>query len=107
MPRTPTKEHLHLPRQNYRALSSKLQKLRFSERVLGMCLRFRTRLRGIQMSNTTAPRGLSSVTYNALLHAIWKLDDQIRQEKAVPDSRVLSRLQRDRDALHDLFVRLG
>ena len=102
-----TGKDLYLSRKNYRALFGKLYFLRFSKRVLGMCLRFRTRLRGIQMSNTTAPKGLSSVTYNALLHAIWKLDDQIRQEKAVPDSRVLPRLQRDRDALHDLFVRLG
>ncbi len=51
----------------------------------------------------TAPKGLSYKDYNALLHAIWYFDRQIKElsEQGIDTST----LERDRQTLHDLFVR--
>ena len=61
------------------------------------------------MSNTTAPRGLSRTDYNALLHAIWYFDRLITEclDNDEQEQEYLTRLQRDRKALGDLFVRLS
>ena len=45
--------------------------------------------------------------YNALLHAIWRLDTLIKGASQDPaTAKNLEVLQRDRDALSGLFVRL-
>ena len=44
--------------------------------------------------------------YNALLHAIWRLDRLIADHADYPQTTIET-LERDRKALSDLFVRLG
>jgi hypothetical protein len=57
------------------------------------------------MTNTTStPSGFNQTEYNALIHAIWRLDRDIAEET---DSEVMRILNRDRKALRELFVRLG
>lgn len=53
----------------------------------------------------TAPKGLSRTDYNALLHAIWYFDRQIKElsQQGIDTAT----LERDRKALEDLFVRLA
>jgi hypothetical protein len=58
------------------------------------------------MNTTTAtPRGLTSNEYNALLHAIWRIDQILASPSQLPEKR--ETLERDRQALHDLFVRIA
>lgn len=57
------------------------------------------------MNTTTAPKGLSKDEYNALIHAIWRID-QLTKELATSDP-LYEKLRRDRQALQDVFVRLG
>ena len=58
------------------------------------------------MNNTiTAPKGLRPAEYNALLHAIWRIDQILANPSQLPEKR--ETLERDRQALHDLFVRLA
>jgi hypothetical protein len=56
-------------------------------------------------TTTTAPRGLSRADYNALLHAIWRLDRELAELPS--DSEQRPPLERDREALSALFVRLS
>jgi hypothetical protein len=60
-----------------------------------------------QQMNTTAttPKGLTGNEYNALLHAIWRIDQILASPSQLPEKR--ETLERDRQALHDLFVRLA
>jgi hypothetical protein len=53
--------------------------------------------------NTTTKIGLRPTEYNALLHAIWRIDQLIKNEILTDQQRAT--LQRDRDALQGLFVR--
>ncbi len=51
------------------------------------------------------PSQLSKDEYNALLHAMWRIDTIIRQHDG--DATVnLDKLNRDRKALENLFVRI-
>jgi uncharacterized membrane protein YqjE len=54
--------------------------------------------------NTTTKIGLCQTEYNALIHAIWRIDQLVRDEILTDQQRAT--LQRDRDALQALFVRL-
>jgi hypothetical protein len=54
--------------------------------------------------NITNQIGLRPAEYNALLHAIWRVDQLIKDEILTDQQRAT--LQRDRDALQALFVRL-
>jgi hypothetical protein len=48
--------------------------------------------------------------YNALLHAGWMIERKILElveGGLTPEDAVIQKLQRDRKALSDLFVRLG
>lgn len=51
-------------------------------------------------------RGFTKDEYNAIIHAIWRLDRLIRDHADNPNMN-LQTLERDRKALSDLFVRLG
>jgi uncharacterized membrane protein YqjE len=55
--------------------------------------------------NATTKIGLSPTEYNALVHAIWRIDQLINNEILTDEQR--ERLQRDRRALQALFVRLS
>jgi hypothetical protein len=55
--------------------------------------------------NATAKIGLPPTEYNALVHAIWRIDQLINNEILTDEQR--ARLQRDRRALQALFVRLS
>ncbi len=64
--------------------------------------------RANQMNTTTRPKGLRPTEYNALLHAIWRLDREIRETTDTEDQKDWrEQLERDRQALSDLFVRLS
>ena len=56
------------------------------------------------MTTATAPKGLTKNEYNALIHAMWRID-QITKELATDDPHH-EKLRRDRQALLDLFNRL-
>lgn len=56
-------------------------------------------------NTTTSPKGLHPAEYNALLHAIWRIDQMLNSPSQLPEKR--ETLERDRQALHDLFVRLA
>jgi hypothetical protein len=61
------------------------------------------------MTNKTAT-GLNQTEYNALIHAIWRLDRVIReaQEFETPtEPEVMRKLNRDRKALSDVFLRMS
>jgi hypothetical protein len=49
---------------------------------------------------------ISQKEYNALLHAIWHLDRLIAENTNGEKSEITDRLNRDRQALSDLFNRL-
>ena len=50
---------------------------------------------------------LNRKEYNAMLHAIWRLDNLIKSSLNIPDEEdYVAKLQRDRDALSNLFNRL-
>jgi hypothetical protein len=53
---------------------------------------------------TATATGLRPSEYNALIHAIWRID-QLTKELA-PDDPHHEKLRRDRQALLDLFNRL-
>jgi hypothetical protein len=55
--------------------------------------------------NTTNQIGLRPTEYNALIHAIWRID-QLTKELATSDP-LYEKLRRDRQALQDLFVRIA
>jgi hypothetical protein len=53
---------------------------------------------------------LSKDEYNALLHAGWMIERKILElvdGGLTPEDTAIQKLQRDRKALSDLFVRLG
>ena len=52
---------------------------------------------------TTTPRGLAPNEYNALLHAIWRINRMIVSEDLT--NREIEILRRDKDALSNLFER--
>ena len=56
------------------------------------------------MNHTTTPRGLTQNEYNALLHAIWRINRMIVSEDL--DNLEIAILRRDKDALEGLFQRL-
>lgn len=58
-------------------------------------------------STTTAPRGLPKDEYNALIHAIWRIDNLLKVADEILTEQERITLKRDKDALHNLFVRLG
>jgi hypothetical protein len=55
--------------------------------------------------NTTNQIGLRPAEYNALIHAIWRIDRLITDEILTDQQRAT--LQRDRDALQAIFVRIA
>jgi hypothetical protein len=55
---------------------------------------------------TTTNNGLSKDEYNALIHAIWRLDRLIADHNQNPNMN-LQKLERDRKALSNLFVRIN
>ena len=57
-----------------------------------------------KMNHTTTPRGLTQNEYNALLHAIWRINRMIVSEDL--DNLEIAILRRDKDALEGLFQRL-
>jgi hypothetical protein len=52
----------------------------------------------------TKARGISKNEYNALIHAIWRLDVAISEET---EPEVLKILSRDRAAITDIFIRIS
>ncbi len=55
-------------------------------------------------------RGLSPNEYNALLHAQWMIERKILElveAGLTPEDTAIQKLDRDRKALGNLFVRLG
>ena len=55
-------------------------------------------------------RGFTKDEYNALLHAQWMIERKVLElidSGLTPEDTVIQKLQRDRKALSDLFVRLG
>ncbi len=55
-------------------------------------------------------RGFTKDEYNALLHAGWMFERKILElvdGGLTPEDSVIQKLERDRKALSDLFVRLG
>ncbi len=55
-------------------------------------------------------RGLSPNEYNALLHAQWMIERKILElveAGLTPEDTTIQKLDRDRKALGNLFVRLG
>ena len=63
--------------------------------------------RNKEMINATKPKGLTKNEYNAMLHAIWHLDRLISELGSDGDSENLEILERDRQALSDLFGRIA
>jgi hypothetical protein len=57
------------------------------------------------MTTATAPKGLAKNEYNALIHAIWRIDQMLDDPNQLPERR--DTLRRDREALKDLFVRFA
>jgi hypothetical protein len=57
--------------------------------------------------NTTTPKGLSKDEYNALIHAIWRIDNLLKVADEILTEKERITLTRDKEALHDLFVRLA
>jgi hypothetical protein len=59
------------------------------------------------MNTTATATGLRPSEYNALIHAIWRIDSTLKS----PDNELTEKeriiLNRDKQALQDLFVRLG
>mgnify|MGYP003643016825 FL=1 len=61
------------------------------------------------MNTTTTPKGLNQAEYNALMHAIWRLDRVIKEaqeQETPPLPSVMQKLSKERDALSTLFVRI-
>jgi hypothetical protein len=50
--------------------------------------------------------GMNQKEYNALLHAIWRLDSVINSQKGLIHEDDMKVLKRDREALGHLFARL-
>jgi hypothetical protein len=57
--------------------------------------------------NTSEKIGLRPTEYNALIHAIWRIDRLIKSTDEILTAKEKIVLERDRDALEALFVRLG
>lgn len=55
------------------------------------------------MTHTTTAKGLSQGEYNALIHAIWRLDNLIAD---IPKG-LSQKLELERETLSRLFQRLG
>jgi hypothetical protein len=55
------------------------------------------------MTSTTTAKGLSPKEYNALIHAIWRLDNLIAE---LPKG-LCEKLELERETLSRLFQRLG
>jgi hypothetical protein len=55
--------------------------------------------------NTTTKIGLRPTEYNALIHAIWRIDQLIDNEILTDEQRAT--LRRDREALQALFIRIA
>jgi hypothetical protein len=57
-------------------------------------------------NTTTTPRkGLTQNEYNALLHALWRIDKDLKIDKLTETERFV--LERDRQSLQGLFMSLG
>jgi hypothetical protein len=54
-------------------------------------------------------KGFTKDEYNAMLHAIWHFDRLVAEclDNDEQEEEYRTRLERDRKALSDLFVRLG
>jgi hypothetical protein len=60
------------------------------------------------MNTTTAtPKGLTSNEYNALLHAIWRIDRTMKEHEGSLTDTEKTVLERDRQALQGLFARIA
>jgi hypothetical protein len=59
------------------------------------------------MNTTTTPKGLTGDEYNALIHAIWRIDRIIKENEGRLTPLEKSILERDRQALQDLFARVA
>jgi hypothetical protein len=58
------------------------------------------------MNTTTAPRGLTSNEYNALLHAIWGIERTMEEHEGRLTDTETAVLERDKKALQGLLVRI-
>lgn len=60
---------------------------------------------GMPMPNTTNPKGLNQREYNALMHAIWRADRDLKEMTNIYyEPRI--KLEAERKVLSDLFNRL-
>ena len=55
---------------------------------------------------TATATGLRPSEYNALIHAIWRIDSTLKTADEILTEKERMTLNRDRQALQDLFVRL-
>jgi uncharacterized membrane protein YqjE len=56
---------------------------------------------------TATATGLRPSEYNALIHAMWRIDSTLKSPDYELTEKERATLERDRQALQDLFVRLG
>lgn len=56
---------------------------------------------------TTAPKGLTGDEYNALIHAIWRIDRIMKENEGKLTKLEETILERDRQALQGLFARVA